>query len=139
VRKDDSDEILLEHKETYDMNDDEKKERFGGSQAALDPTPNNNLSLAAERIQRRKFLSRFKNLTQRASYYGVCPECGKNDAFISVGPAHFMLCHKHEAFWKLGEHLFPGHLVQSAEERDRNARLLSRYKKVQADFGSEAA
>ena len=64
-------------------------------------------------------------------YYGVCPECGKNDGCLNVGRAHWYVCHEHKTKWFVGSNLFASWRHESEEQWKLNDLLLSNYREVE--------
>ena len=60
-------------------------------------------------------------------YWGVCPICGRNNGFISIGRDHWVVCHTHRTKWCVGSNLFSGWRELSEEDHRRNYYRLATY------------
>jgi len=50
-------------------------------------------------------------------YFGLCPECGKTDGYVSVGCDHWFICEAHRTRWPIGANLFSSYLYETEEEQ----------------------
>jgi hypothetical protein len=50
-------------------------------------------------------------------YFGVCPQCHKNDGFINVGKSHWFFCKDHKVRWCVGVNLFSSWKDQTEEDQ----------------------
>ncbi len=51
------------------------------------------------------------------SYWGVCPECHKNDGTLNIGRSHWYFCKEHKTRWFVGANLFSTWKDQTEEEQ----------------------
>ena len=51
------------------------------------------------------------------SYFGGCPQCGKNDGCIHIGRAEWFFCKEHKTKWWVGSNLFSSWRVQTEQEQ----------------------
>ena len=47
-----------------------------------------------------------KGLPTTYCVYGDCPLCGRNEGIINRGRMHYMVCHKHQVRWNIGDNLW---------------------------------
>jgi hypothetical protein len=73
------------------------------------------------------------------SYFGGCPECGKNDGYLNVGRTHWFICHAHRTRWWGGENLFSCWRGQNESEWQENVERLRPYAKVKPLMGDATA
>ena len=52
-------------------------------------------------------------------YFGVCPQCRRNDGYANVGPSHWFFCKKHRVMWCVGSNLFSSWKDETEEEQRR--------------------
>jgi hypothetical protein len=64
-------------------------------------------------------------------YFGVCPQCAKNDGYLNVRRAHWMVCHTHRVRWWVGENLFSTWKMESEGDWAENHAILARYAEVE--------
>jgi hypothetical protein len=69
-------------------------------------------------------------------HFGVCPKCGEQDGWLSFGPDHWFVCHKHRVRWEGGSNLFSEWRDRTPEEFARNGRLLLHNREVEPIVGS---
>ena len=67
---------------------------------------------------------------QSDPYFGVCPECGRNNGFLNVGRGHWMVCHAHRVRWCLGSNWFSCWREDTEEEWKENWRRIGDYREV---------
>jgi len=65
---------------------------------------------------------------EKASHFGECPECGKNDGYLNVRKCHFFVCHQHKTAWSVGWNLFSSWREETEKTWEENARLLEGYR-----------
>ena len=66
--------------------------------------------------------------------FGGCPICHKSDGFLSVGPGHWNVCHRHRVKWHVGSRLFSGWREQDEQHRQANRYKLAGYRDVEPWF-----
>ena len=59
------------------------------------------------------------NQTIGNEYFGVCPQCHKNDGCINVGRSHWFYCKEHRVKWCVGANLFSSWRYQTEDEQRR--------------------
>ncbi|MEM6461662.1 MAG: hypothetical protein AAF724_07090 [Pseudomonadota bacterium] len=68
--------------------------------------------------------------------FGACPECGKSNGFLAIGPDHWGVCHRHGVKWSFVCDDLEGWKDQSDIERHQVSLLLAAYVEVQPVFRS---
>jgi hypothetical protein len=63
-------------------------------------------------------------------YFGLCPVCKKSDGFLNVGKSHVGICTAHQVWWPIGFNLFSSWMDETAEDWDRNEKLLGQFREV---------
>ena len=56
---------------------------------------------------------------ENRGYFGVCPQCRRNDGCANVGPSHWFFCKKHRVKWCIGSNLFSSWKDETEEEQRR--------------------
>jgi hypothetical protein len=73
---------------------------------------------------------------RRDDYFGVCPECGRHDGYVNVGPNHVFVCREHRTAWCIGSNLFSSWHDQTPEQKAENLRMLNDFKEVEPIYPS---
>jgi hypothetical protein len=53
------------------------------------------------------------------SYFGGCPQCGKNDGYVNAGRTHIFFCKAHRTKWIFGANIFSDWRDQTEDEQRR--------------------
>jgi hypothetical protein len=53
------------------------------------------------------------------SYFGGCPQCGKDDGYTNVGRSHWFFCKAHKTKWCIGANLFSSWRDETEDEQRR--------------------
>jgi hypothetical protein len=67
-----------------------------------------------------------------AEHFGACPTCHCNDGFVSVGPEHWFVCHRHQVKWYVGANLFSCWREQTDQDRALAVARLATYSTVRS-------
>jgi hypothetical protein len=62
--------------------------------------------------------------------FGNCPECGRTDGCLSIGPDHWYYCRVHQTKWWVGSNLFSGWRAPPEEDWARNDATPSDWREV---------
>jgi hypothetical protein len=71
-----------------------------------------------------------KPILNDPTYFGGCPECGKNDGYRNVWKAHWFVCDAHRTKWFWGFNLVSTWQYETEEDWQRNHELLKGYREV---------
>jgi hypothetical protein len=52
-------------------------------------------------------------------YWGVCPQCRRNDGYINAGRSHWFFCKEHRVKWWVGANLFSSWRDETEAEQPR--------------------
>lgn len=69
--------------------------------------------------------------TGHNDFFGVCPVCHSGGERIDVGRVHWLVCHRHELRWLLGEDLIESFPQQTPAEQESARERLSAYQVVE--------
>ncbi len=70
------------------------------------------------------------------SYFGGCPDCGKNDGYTNIHRDHWFFCRKHDVKWWVGTNLFSTWMDQDESEWREAEEWLSGYTVVEPIYAS---
>jgi hypothetical protein len=56
---------------------------------------------------------------ENGGYFGVCPQCRRNDGYANAGRSHWFFCKKHRVKWCAGSNLFSSWRDETEEEQRR--------------------
>jgi len=68
---------------------------------------------------------------RETSYFGNCPECGRQDGCVNVGEDHWLVCRVHRTKWWIGSNLFSSWQEETEADWHRHADLLASYREVE--------
>jgi hypothetical protein len=63
-------------------------------------------------------------------YWGRCPECDAQPAFVNIGRNHWFFCATHKVCWCVGSNLFSSWREETEERWQRNAEFLRGFQDV---------
>ena len=66
--------------------------------------------------------------------WGLCPVCKRNDGYLNVGRAQWVICHRHRVKWLLGDGVFSSWRDDPPEVHEKNGDLLACYGEVSPVF-----
>lgn len=96
--------------------------------------------LLAEEVEFLKDLVEFQSLKvdkNEISYFGGCPQCGKNDGYVDIGCDHWFVCNEHKTKWWEGSNLFSAWREQTEEKCQKNREMLAEYRAVKPIYEKE--
>ena len=75
-------------------------------------------------------------------YFGLCPECARNDGYRMIGEESWFVCDTHKLKWLDGIGIFSNPCADSPDEYRRNNEhwwaVLSEYREVEPFFYPDA-
>lgn len=68
------------------------------------------------------------------NYFGVCPQCGRNDGYLNSGRERWFVCHEHRVKWGGGQSKACGWKEVSPVVRKRNVALFAAYREIEPRY-----